>query len=68
MPVFRVTVVIETFNSSNHHEAATTNEAFQHAIKGALDIGVEEVCNGKPFFGAEVKVEKGDELVRRFVV
>ena len=33
-----------------------------------LAIGSEEVVDGKEFFGAEVKIEKGDELLRRFVV
>ena len=68
MPVFRVSVVNETFESSNHHDAATVSEAQQRAIKGALEIGVEELSKGKPFFGAEVRVENGDELVSRFVV
>lgn len=68
MPTFCITVVNETFHSSNHHEAATATEAQQRAVKAALEIGIEEVSKGKPFFGAEVKIEDGDELVGRFVV
>ena len=68
MPMFRISIVNETFRSSNHHEAATASDAHQRAIKGALEIGVEEVAKGKPFFAAEVQVENGRQLVGRFVV
>lgn len=68
MPKFLVTVVNETYESRNQHEAATSNDAYQQAIRGALEIGVEEVSKGKPFFGAEVRVENHDSLVGRFVV
>lgn len=68
MPTFLITVVNETYASRNQHEAATASDAYQQAIKGALDIGVDEVTKGKPFFGAEVTVENGDSLVGRFVV
>lgn len=68
MPTLLVTVVNETIESRNHHEAATASDAYQRAIRGALEIGVDEVSNGKPFFGAEVKVENGDSLMGRFVV
>ena len=68
MPKFRISVVNETFNSSNQQEAATLSDAQQRAIQSALEIGVEEVSKGKPFFAAEVQVENGGELVSRFVV
>ena len=64
----RSAVSREVRPSANHHEAATMSEAKQQGIKGALEIGVEEVHKGKPFFGAEVRLEDGDELVGRFVV
>jgi hypothetical protein len=68
MPTFRVTVLNETFESCNQHEASTVSDAYQRAIKGALEIGIEEISKGKSFFGAEVKVESGDVLVGRYVV
>jgi hypothetical protein len=68
MPTFRVTVLNETFESCNHHQAAEVSDAVQRAIRGALEIGVEEISKGKSFFGAEVKVENGDVLVGRYVV
>lgn len=68
MPVFRISVVNETFSACDEHELPTYSEARTEAIKGALEIGSEEVAKGKEFFGAEVKVEKGGELVGRFVV
>ncbi len=68
VPVFRISVVNETFSACEELEFPTASEARTAAIKGALAIGSEEVVNGKEFFGAEVKIEKGDELLRRFVV
>ena len=68
MPMLRISVINETFNSSNQHEAATLSDAQQRAITGALEIGVQEVSKGKPFFAAEVQVENGHELLGRFVV
>jgi hypothetical protein len=68
MPLFRITVVNETFTACDEHELATTSEARTEALRGALAIGSDEVANGKEFFGAEVKLERGDEVVARFVV
>lgn len=56
MPNFRVTVLNETFESCDHHEAATAS-----AIRGAPEIGVDD-------FGAEIKVENGDVRIGRYVV
>lgn len=68
MPVFRISVVNETFIACDEHELPTPDEARTEAIKGALAIGSDEIAKGKEFFGAEVKVEKDAELVGRFVV
>jgi hypothetical protein len=68
MPLFRISVLNETFSASDAHELATASDAKTEGIKGALAIGSDEVSKGKPFFGAELKIEEGDELVGRFVV
>lgn len=68
MGTFRITVVNNTFKASDDHELATIGEANREALKGALQIGVDEVCGGMPFFGAEVRVEDDGEVVSRFVV
>ena len=68
MPMYRITVVNQTFSASNHHECPSTDAARKHGVRAALAIGSDEVTNGKPFFGAEVRVEQGDETLGRFVV
>lgn len=68
MPKFRITVINQTFTASDDHELASLNEAEKQGIKAALAIGVEEVANGNPYFGAEIRVEEDDETVGRFVV
>jgi hypothetical protein len=56
------------FSACDEHELTTATDARDEAIKGALAIGFDEVVKGKKFFGAEVKIEHGDELIGRFVV
>lgn len=68
MPTFRITVTNQTFSASDDHELASLADATRQGIKAALDIGTDEVANGKPFFGAEVHVEEGDETLGKFVV
>ncbi len=68
MPPFRITVVNENVTASDEHDLATADAAQREAIRAALQIGTEEIINGKPFFGAEVKVENDSQVVERFVV
>ena len=68
MPTFRITVINEKFSATDDHELASRDEAHRHGVKGALAIGADEIWNGKRFFGAEVKIEEGGEVVGRFVV
>jgi hypothetical protein len=68
MPMYRITVVNQTFRASNEHECPSTDAAREHGIRAALAIGSDEVTKGKPFFGAEVRVENGDEILGRFLV
>ena len=68
MPTFRISVLNETFSASDEHELTTATDARDEAIKGALAIGSDEIAKGKKFFGAEVKIEQGEELIGCFVV
>lgn len=68
MPTYTISVVNETFSSSNQHEESSVDVAAAQAVKAALEIGVEEVTSGKSFFAAEVKVGTATETVGRFVV
>lgn len=68
MPTFKISVVNETFASSNDHEVPSLDSARAQALQAALRIGSDEIVAGKQFFAAEVKVEAANEVVCRFVV
>ncbi|HEU4809230.1 MAG TPA: hypothetical protein VFS69_01095 [Sphingomicrobium sp.] len=68
MPTYRVSVINQTFRACNEHDVQSLDDAREQGIKSALEIGAGEVARGKSFFGAEVRVEKGGELLGRYVV
>lgn len=68
MPPFRIIVINESISAADDHELSTAEQAQREAIKAALQIGTEEILNGKPFFGAEAKVEHDGEVLKRYVV
>lgn len=68
MPTFQITIVNETFSSSNNHEVQSLDSATSQALSAALRIGSDEVIGGNKFFAAEIKVETANEVVSRFVV
>jgi hypothetical protein len=68
MPTFHISVINSNFGASNNHELPTAEAARRLGVKGALGIGADEIGNGKEFFGAEVRIEEGEETVARYVV
>jgi hypothetical protein len=68
VPSFHIHVVNSDFESSDELDVANFDEARKQALRAALVIGVDEVCKGTSFFGAEVRVEMDGELRERFVV
>jgi hypothetical protein len=68
VPPFRIIIVNETTSAADDHDLSTAEQAQREAIKAALNIGTDEILNGKPFFGAEAKVEHAGEVVKRYVV
>lgn len=68
MPVFQVRIINRDFDASNEIEANGPEAARSQAMKGALQIGTDEVLGGKPFFGAEVRINDGDNTVDRMVI
>ena len=68
MATYRISVVNEHFTASNEHECGDVVTAWKYAIRGALDIATDQVSHGKPFFGAEVRLEEGNKLIGRYVV
>ena len=67
MPRYVITLINDEFASTTEQELVDASAAGQQAIKGALDVGVDQVMKGKSFFGAEVVVTDG-EMRERFVV
>jgi hypothetical protein len=68
MPTFRIRITNRDFESycdANAHDPVAVRS---EAIRSALSIGSDEVCGGKPFFGAEVIIENGRESVERLVI
>ena len=68
MPTYQIRVVNSDFEASNEAEVSSFEIARQQALRAALQIGTEEVCNGAQFFGAEVRVMLEGELSERFLV
>ena len=68
MPFFRISVVNEDFCASEDHEMPSAESARKQGIKAALAMGADEVNGGKSFFGAEVRVEAGGDIICRSVV
>ena len=68
MPTYRVTVVNQTFTACNDHELPSMEEARRQGISAALAIGAAEVSGGQPYFGAEVRIQDGNDTLCRFVV
>ena len=68
MPTFRVTVIDANFSACEDYDLPSIEEARRQGIKAALAMGADEVHAGKPFFGAEVRVEDAGQTVSRSVV
>ena len=67
MPKYLVRVVNDEFRAENEEEHPDAAAAAEQAIRGALEVGVEQILLGKRFFGAEVTIADGNSR-ERFVV
>ncbi|MFL6776824.1 MAG: hypothetical protein ACJ8FN_10580 [Sphingomicrobium sp.] len=68
MPTYRICILNEDFCATDDHTCPDEKSAAKQALRGALDIGTDQIVAGKQFFGAEVTVESGNERVGHFVV
>lgn len=68
MPIFNITVHNEDFSTSEEFDCPSNEDALKHGLKSAIAIASDQVSAGKPFFGAEVSLEQGNELLLRYVV
>ena len=57
MPPYRIIVVNRTFTANEDIDAPSPEAARIEALRGALGIGTDEICNGKMFFGAEIRIQ-----------
>jgi hypothetical protein len=68
MAIFQITVVNQTFEAHNQHDLPTEEDARAEAIRGALEIGLDEIGVASPLFAAEVKIASDGEQIARYVV
>jgi hypothetical protein len=68
MPRYCIRVVNRDFETSSDHELSTMDAAKSEGLKGALQIGIQEICEGKMFFAAEIRVENEHEPSQRMMV
>ena len=68
MPNFHIKVVNEEFSVSEERNLPDAAAAREEALRGAIAIGVDQLCDGARLFGAEVSVDEDDGEIRRFVV
>ena len=68
MAEFEIRIVNRDFDASNTVDAPDRKAARTEALKGALQIGTDEICAGKPFFAAEVIVSNPGDSAERLIV
>jgi hypothetical protein len=68
MPKFHISIVNEEFTACEDRELRDPEAARQEALRGAIAIGADQLCDGAKLFGAEVSVDEQDGPNRRFVV
>ena len=68
MPTYRIRVINRDFKANEDFEAPNLEIARVEALRGALQIGTDEICEGKSFFGAEVSIESEGEATERLMI
>lgn len=68
MPKYRVHVVNRDFASSDDREFPNMEVARTEAIRGALQIGTQEVCEGRAFFAAQITIDNDHAPTERILV
>ena len=68
MTAYRITIVNRDFAASEDIEVADAGVARTEALRGALHIGTDEICEGKMFFGAEITVQGDGKAPERMMI
>jgi hypothetical protein len=68
MPAYRITIINKDFRATEDIEAAGSDAARTEALRGTLNIGTDEICEGKMFFGAEIVIQSDGGNPERLMV
>jgi len=68
MAGYRITIINRDFRASEDVEASSLDAARTEALRGALNIGTDEICEGKMFFGAEISIQGDGHEPERLMV
>jgi hypothetical protein len=68
VPAYRITIVNRDFSASEDIDVADAGAARTEALRGALNIGTDEICEGKMFFGAEISIQGQDKPQERMMI
>lgn len=68
MATSRIRITNKDFESSCDANASGPEAVREEALRAALQIGTDEVCGGKQFFGAEVTIENQHEPAERLII
>jgi hypothetical protein len=68
MQTYRIRITNADFESSCEANAHNRDAARSEALRAALQIGTDEICEGQPFFGAEVQIENEHAPTERLLI
>jgi hypothetical protein len=68
VPTFRICIVNSDFRDCEDTHQPDAQAARKQALKGALQIGSDEIANGSAFFGAEISVACEGEVLERLMI
>lgn len=68
MASYRIRVVNKDFTANEDIDAPSPEAARTEALRGALNIGIDEICEGKMFFGAEISIQRDGGASERLMV
>jgi hypothetical protein len=68
MPTFHIIIVNDQFTAEEDRDLPDAEAARQEALRGAIAIGADHLCEGATLFGAEVSVGERNGPRHRYVV
>lgn len=68
MPKYQTTLANAEFRSRSESEFDDDGHAIEDAVRGAISVVADEVCDGEPLFIAEITIERDGNIVARRAV